>query len=633
LRTLAVDEDAKRRRHIQSAVDQADLEFDLQEPSHAPHPDADEASTDQHELEVDPFGEFEIPASLAPPAPHVSVAPPARSGSLPPGVIAELSLDFDDEVSEAPAVSAPKPAVSAPKPAVSAPSVSAPKPMVSAPNPAEASLTKAALRAPAVPDLEIPSLSVAAARPPVKSAASVRSSVPAGPGPLDSDFSLEVDYGSHPQGSSLPPSAFSQPGDPKTERSQRQSLVPSAVGKPSPLPKVLSGQRSSVPPRDLGRVADDWSLGLDDLGGLGSARSAQLDVAVQLPKSDGVPWPVGRTPFADDLEVNSDAVARAGFGPPPQAWWGTPSYAWRVMRKQPALSKEVLEAQAALRRCEATRDQKLGVLAESKRKEIAKQERFSSLYAQVDESAVALKAKAQELESLNQQGAAELRMAEQKLSSLHTRYSHVESEREAARQRVEEQNTQLMRQSAALKRLQIEARNLTTRFDNDAIPEAQYRLHAADLAHKTDLVEQEIAERQKQLLRLKGELNEADQQLRLAASELQRQEGVIEAHLITLEGSGAEKTRSLAELRATHAQLISGIGAAIVELRGHVPVDEGTRADLLVLDAQVKDAAVFHRTLLLAQSGVDGAALRLGRGLWVTLVVVVVVLVLRWLAA
>lgn len=609
--TLAVDEDSKRRRRVQSAADQADLEFDLQAPHRAPPPSAAQPDAEPNEPDTDPFGEFEIPASLVPPAPHVSTVPPGRATSLAPGVIAELSLDFDEEAPASPVVSATKTA------------------------PAE--IPKSALRAPAVPDLEIPSLLVAAPRAHGSGAASVGGSVPAGPGAVDPGFLLEVDYGSHPQASFQPPAAAAHSSTPAARHSQHPSLAPSAA-KPSPLPissplpKVASSQRASVPPRDLGKLSDDWSLGLDDLGLVGGVRAAQLDVAVQLPKDDDVPWPMGRTPFEDELEVNPDAIARAGFGPPPRGLWGTLGYAWRVMRKQSILSAQLLEAQAVLRRCEASRDQKLGALAELKRKEIGKQERFSPLYAQVDEAAVALRAKTRELESLNEQGARELRTAEQKLLTLHTRHSQLDSEREAARLRVVGQNTQLMRQNAALKRLQIEERNLSTRFDNDAIAESQYRLHAADLAHKTELVEQEISESALQLQRLKNELSEAEQQLRLAAADLQHQEGVIEAQLITLEGSGAEKTRSLAELKAIHAQLNAGIGAAIVELRGHVPVDERIRSELLLLDGQVKDAAIAHRTLLLAKNGVDGAALRLGLGLWVALGLVVVVTILYGLS-
>jgi len=584
-------------------VDHADLEFDPAVPPSEP--------------EADPFGEFEIPPSLVPPAPSAA-ATLGRAKSLIPPVVAELSLDFEEAT-----------------PAPQAPAQTSAQASVR--NPTAKAIPPSALRAPAVPDLEIPPLA-AAPRAPVSGGAPAQRAVPAAASPaVDSDFTLEVDYGSSvPSGgfsqrSSWPPQTKSaHPSEPSARRSPRPSGLPPASPIPSPLPKVA--QRPSAPPRELGLISDDWSLGLDELGGMGSARAAQLDVSVQLPKRDEVPWPVGRTPFDDELDVSTEAVARAGFGPAPKAFWGTPSYAWRVMRKQAKLSAQLLEAQSALRRVEATRDQKFGALAQFKRAEIGTQERFSSLYVQVDESAQALKDKTKELESLNEQGAADLRSAEQKLSVLHTRHSHLETEREGVRQRVDAQNTHLLRQNAAVKRLQIEERNLTTRFENDTIKEAQYRLHAADLAHRTELSAQEVRESTAQLSRLKTELAEADQQLRLAAADLQRQEGTIEAHLITLEGSGAEKSRSLGELKATHSRQLSAIGAAIVELRGQVPVDEGTRSELLLLEGQVKEAALAYRTLQLAQDSVDRAALRLGRGLWVAAGLALIILIVRWLA-
>lgn len=545
---------------------------------------------------ADPF-EFEIPGSILPPPLHSARSDGLdRSARGESTVVHELNLDF--EVPSAPSTAS----------------------VVPTPLPAPASI--ASPSAPAVPDLEVPRARASRPNAPGSLARAAPGSARAAPDkPVTSSeqaLVLEVDYGSAPRASGAPHKVSS-------------SMRPTPLGaRPSAAPPAVA-LRSSVPPANN---LVDFSSGLDELDMAGSLRAAQLDVAIALPKRDeDGPWPRGRTPFDDELEIGADSVRRVGFGLAPDGIWGTPAYALRVGRRRPRLTTELSEATSQLQRREHLRDERLAVLAEFKRPELMRQERFAELYAQVDACTADLQDKTREIEALDRRGSNQLQHGENQLSILKAKSVQLEAAQALVRERVEAQQTHLARLTAALKRLHIEERNLTQRFENDGIAEADHRHGLAEIAHKTDAIQREIEQGNLEAEALKRELQAADNQVRIALAEQQHQEGAMEAQLIALEGEGAERTRSLSELKATRTRLLADIARAVLELRGQVPVEAADRNELLTIDAQVRDAALARRKLRLALDTLDRSALRSGLGLWIALGVMLVLGLVHWITS
>lgn len=465
----------------------------------------------------------------------------------------------------------------------------------------------------AVPDLEIPQpKSAAHSLPPGRERAAHASQRPISP-----SFELDFEGGAsaHQSRPSVHPSA---------RPSAHPSARPAGVSvRPAGVSVRPAASRSSYPkglmPAQLGGT-HDFSGDFSDLEFGASSRSAQLDVAVALPKNeDEVAWPLGRTPFDDELEISGDAVRTAGYGVVPTQLWGAAAYALHIWRTTAAIRARAREARHLLERCEMARDEQLAALAESQRAKTTNQERFVALYLQVDELSAQLRQKSEELETVDAQGATQLRAAEQLIATQKARCLELERERQAALQDVETQNTSVARLRALLQRLAIEERNLSARFDSGDVPEAQHAFQTSELKTRTEQAASELALEEQNAQHLKRALSQLDDELARATAEQQRQEAALEALMLAAEGESAEYSRALTQVRAARLTKLADIGRAIVELRGNVPVDATVRAALLRADEQVKTAALACRTLELALDSVDLDVYRLGRAIWVAL--------------
>lgn len=465
----------------------------------------------------------------------------------------------------------------------------------------------------AVPDLEIPQpKSAARSFPPGRERAALASERPILP-------SFELDF--EGVASSYQPRPSVHPGARPSARPAGVSLRPAGVS----LGPAAS--RSSSPkglmPAQLGGT-HDFSGDFSDLEFGAPSRAAQLDVAIALPKSEHeVAWPLGRTPFDDELDISGDAVRTAGYGVVPTQLWGAAAYALHIWRTSAALRARAREARNLLERCEMARDEQLAALAENQRAKTTNQERFVALYLQVDELTAQLRKKSEELETVDAQGAIQLRAAEQLIATQKARCLELERERQAAQQNAGTQDTSVARLRALLQRLAIEERNLSVRFESGDMPEAQHAFQTSELKTRTEQAAAELALEEQNALHLKRALSQLDDELARATAEQQRQEAALEALMLAAEGESAENSRALTQVRAARLNKLADIGRAIVELRGNVPVDATVRAALLRADEQVKTAALACRTLELALDSVDSDVYRLGRAIWVAVGLVV----------
>src|SRR5690606_25824900 len=156
---------------------------------------------------------------------------------------------------------------------------------------------------------------------------------------------------------------------PSAHPSARPSAHPSArpagtsvrpAASPSSYPKGLMNAQ-------LGGT-HDFAGDFSDLEFGAPSRAAQLDVAITLPKNEHeVAWPLGRTPFDDELDISGDAVRTAGYGVVPTQLWGAAVYALHIWRASAAIGARAREARNLLQRCEMARDEQLAALAENQR--------------------------------------------------------------------------------------------------------------------------------------------------------------------------------------------------------------------------------------------------------------------------
>ncbi len=435
---------------------------------------------------------------------------------------------------------------------------------------------------------------------------------------------LDLDYGSSPhpeerayRRSSIP-AASSSAGIPTDRASQYPGGLASPSRHPSQPPPLQVGQWG-------GLMGEAELGGVDDFDLTGTGRSAQLDVGVALPKQDDdQPWPLGCTPFADELEVSMDAVACEGYGKPPSAWTGTPVYALRLFLRKGSVENRARVAEASLRDQEQRRDRRLSVLAEQTRATIGGQERFAPLFAQVDQLTEQLELNTRELESLDRSSAHEMHAIEKELDEKKARRLRAEAERDAMRQAHDEQERQIERLRVLQKRVAIEERNLDDRLEAGGISNSEYELARAEVQSRLRVLENQQNEQRRQLSVTAARLVEKENSLRVALADQQNKEGALETHLIAIEGENVLRSERLMETRRARIQVLADIGRAILELRGAVSVDVPTRRELIALDAEVSEAARRVRLMELVKQTVDRRAQRLGLALGVSLVVLFV---------
>ncbi len=596
---------------VASDSESPDPEFELDlEPTKE-----DRSASDPDDMEFDPLSggsdsegadvatEFELPRSIPP---GVALPPPVRRPPRSETAVSELTLDFDDTALDEPSSEGGG--------SVQGWAVSPP----SAPTPVHTTRGGSGSASSVVPDLEVPNPRPSRRRsipPPTQRAAGpgLTSGGPTvGSAAVESQLppSLDLDYGSRPTNDELVRAESGRSLSPPSKLSSISSR---------PAPKSRAVPAFDLGGHAFGMTGENEIGGLDDLDLTGGARSAQLDVAVALPKDDPEPWPLGRSPYDDELEQSPSTAREHGFGPAPGGLLGAPGYFLRVTMRRAAVHAQLQSARAELAEREAMRDERLAVLAEEKRSLIESQERFSPLFARVDELSAELETEGRNFEAFDQGVAAEMRDLERHIESCRTKRLQQESVRDVLRLELQEQERKVARLLASLKRLDIEERNLSARYQADGITDAQHHDLAGQLEDKRAQSTQELEHEERKKKQLLGRVLESENEVRVARAEQQGREGALEAHLIAIEGSSAERSDALLGLRKERAARLADIGRGIIELRGSVPVDVATRRELLSLEARVWEAASLARMRQLAVDEIDADAYGLGKVMWIAL--------------
>lgn len=393
----------------------------------------------------------------------------------------------------------------------------------------------------------------------------------------------------------------------------------------SPDDRIISGGASSSSfAASDGACGDglDLSDDFDDLE-FGGA-SSQLNVAVQAVDPDkDTPWPTGRTPFSDEIAPDFvRAKELSGFGAAPNSVFLTPVYVWRVYSAQKILTEERILAEAKLSEAEAARDQRLSELAEAKGPELSGKERFASLYSKVGEYEGAIDQKEKDLQNTGAQGSLALKAIAQEIKEKVAEMKSAQQHRDEAQERVAEADREVARHVAALKRVEIQYRNLQVRLDKVA-PGKEVPPEFEVQFEKLDDEKQHIQTALDEAKKLKDALSklwkESDKHFGEANAALQAREGKREALLISQEGETLAHHKELAGAAHEHRTQLANAARILLELKGEVPVEAGIRRQILRLDEDVREAFIHLQNLRHAQNSMDSDAYNTGRKVFVGL--------------
>jgi len=367
----------------------------------------------------------------------------------------------------------------------------------------------------------------------------------------------------------------------------------------------------------------------DDLD-FGGAGSAQLNVAVPMAQEDEVPWPTGKTPEVDEIDVDEEEAAEiSGFGPPPLGIFNAPMYFIRVRLALGELNDKVRLAKQGVVALERSRDERLGRMAEEKRAELAGKERFSSLYSNIDKFDAKIVEKRGVLKVADIEGADELRDITAKMDTLSVERREKEKVRDLKKATFDQCELQIHRARAIQRKVGIARRNL------DEQKQAGYDFGVVSYEIRLEAQEREelAAEQEaKQCLADRGrfarELEETEDEVRRVVADTQALEAQKEGLLMTLEGEIAEHSRSLDDVVLRRETGLADAARVILDLRGDVPVDAQFRREMLEVDANVREAFAEYQTALAALGSMDERTFQLGKSVWVGLGVLFVLVLL-----
>lgn len=487
----------------------------------------------------------------------------------------------------------------------------------------------------------------------------------------DFDFTLEAAAPASPRGalpaaprkteSLWPASAAEPPVTPAAARApeleafavetRHDELVPSLdipALTPSPAPGVIlaaAAERGPMAPSPASAQESmtsslpgmggeiDLGGGLDDLD-FGGAEAAQLNVAIPMPdKGDDVPWPTGKTPWGDELAVDPAEVHKlAGFGAPPEGFLHTPMYALRVTLALRDLREKARLAKERLRSLEQARDERLAALGQAKRPELETNDRFSRLFENVDRHDDEISKRRYALEHADVEGAQALRDAQLKIDDLSAERLLKQRSRDERRVVYDEAEQKVRRAEAALKRVEIQWRNIEHRaaqFPGANIP--------VELDNQLDILEVErtretegLAFAKSQRRKFAVELEQAEDELRVTVAAIQHAEGTKEGLLMVYEGEIMRHSRELDEAIWNKQKELADAARAILDLHGEVAVAADLRKELLADDRAVRQAALAAETTTRALQSMDQSAYSTGKAIWLTALVALVAALLLW---
>lgn len=407
---------------------------------------------------------------------------------------------------------------------------------------------------------------------------------------------------------------------------KRPSRAPAASDRSPARPSRAPAARSDVPPRPSDAPTSLASAGLDleaigwDLDGdLTDAASLQLNVALQVSESDDGPWPLGRTPESANLAVPlGDAARKLGVERPTNLL-GTAAYFWKARRAVQRLSREARLREVELQSAEDARARALAGLAEGLRPSLEGRDRFAASYDLVQRHAEAVRLAEQALEQSETRGGRGLLQLDAELET--ARSTAMLRNRDAEDKRVSKENgaRDLARLEAQAQRLQIERRNVVALARERAGPGQAMPPELAqrylELEHQLEALQRQIATAAEIQKKLDTSYRTAEDEEHRARADLQRLEARKEGLLVSQQGTALELREELERARAEYRRVLAGVGLAIVELRGEIPVGKAVREELLHHDAAVSRAVEALELVRHAVRAVDRETY--ARGKWI----------------
>lgn len=367
----------------------------------------------------------------------------------------------------------------------------------------------------------------------------------------------------------------------------------------------------------------DLGGGFDDFDLAGVSRASALDVAVALPqaKQDGVAWPTGRTPRAEEFDWAQDELHKlSGFGPAPSSIFGAPVYALRVRSAMKPLQQRLRAAERRLMDLEDARDEMLAQLAEALREQLQGKDRFAPLYASLGRHDENIVQRSQSLQAADTEGALELKKLDAQLETLRGTRAQREQQRDAQSKTRAEHELALGRLQAQLRRLAIEERNLHQRFEREELSEARYYAQLAQLKEKAEQRGQALSELTQERGRYAHLVDQAEDALRVAVAEMQTLEAKKEGLLNAFEGAVAVHGRALQDAKRARRHDLAEAARAILDLRGEVPIDAETRKRILAADQAAAGAVREREGLQRALASLDSRKYAAGKAAWVAVI-------------
>lgn len=389
--------------------------------------------------------------------------------------------------------------------------------------------------------------------------------------------------------------------------------------------------RPAPPAIDLGLESTVWDLD-DDLV---DPAAAQLNVAVPMKEKDDVPWPHGRTPAGQELDVPGSEVERALGLSPASGWLTAPLYFWSARGALRRLRGEATDAEVRLEEAEAARDRLLGELAGALRSKLDGSDRFRAPYDRIDQHvriAAEARSSVAHADTQSESGLSQVDVELESAKATVTLRTRDAAERRAL---AEGGQRDLARLRAAHQRHLIERRNVVSRAQETAGPGSEM---PPELAGRFLAVEEQIKRAEAELGTLTETQKQLDTRLRAAEDEerqalahVRRIEGKREGLILAHQGTLGDLNDTLRTAEQGLARALADVGLAIVELHGEVPVDEGVRRQVLECDKSVLARALELERLRRAAESVDVEAYQRGRMVLIGALALSVLLV-GWLA-
>lgn len=332
---------------------------------------------------------------------------------------------------------------------------------------------------------------------------------------------------------------------------------------------------------------------------------------------DTKPWPRGRTNDAKQSLLTPEDIAEcAAYGSKPP-FYLAPAYTWRVWNRRQDLARLLNFQQSELANRESERDRLLVELALSLTPDLEKQERFRGMLSELSATKRTLEGHEQTLAASTAAVSKAVGVHDAELTrvgaELRERAKVVDTRRAARDAKAAEHQ----RACAKLKRVQIEIRNATDK--GRAIVGPQGGALPANLARQLSELDGLQASLMREVEQRQGELDVANRDLDEAEQPVAETERHIASlrtqKALTLEGSRqkveSETTHTLSA-KATHTEVAKRIAAAVLDLKGAIPVDRITLDRIQGADDRVEANLTEIEKLTLALDAYDRDAYGLG---------------------